>query len=50
MENMVVDHELVTRTFPDGPATVEMVCTYEVNAGKIVKATFAIGQTRKSNH
>ena len=46
MENIVVDHELVTRTFPDGPGTVEMVCVYEVNAGKITKATFAIGQDR----
>ena len=46
MENIVVDHELVTRTFPNGPGTVEMVCIYEVNAGKITKATFAIGQAR----
>ena len=46
MENIVVDHELITRTFPDGPGTVEMVCIYEVNAGKITKATFAIGQAR----
>ncbi|GAB4058325.1 nuclear transport factor 2 family protein [Uliginosibacterium sediminicola] len=46
MENIVVDHELVTRTFPDGLGTVEMVCIYEVAAGKITKASFAIGQTR----
>ena len=46
MENVVVDHELVTRTFHDGPGTVEMVCVYEVSAGKINKATFAIGQAR----
>ena len=46
MENIVVDHELITRTFPDGPGTVEMICIYEVNAGKITKATFAIGQAR----
>lgn len=48
VENVVVDHELVTRTFPDGPGTVEMVCIYEVQAGKIAKATFAIGQARQS--
>ena len=47
MENIVVDHELVTRTFPDGLGTVEMVCVYEVKGDKIVKATFAIGQARK---
>ena len=46
MENIVVDHELITRTFPDGLGTVEMICVYEVNAGKITKATFAIGQAR----
>jgi hypothetical protein len=46
MENIVIDHELVTRTFPDGLAQVEMVCLYEVNAGAITKATFAIGQAR----
>ena len=46
MENIVVDHEQVTRTFPDGPGTVEMICIYEVEAGRIKKATFAIGQAR----
>ena len=46
MENIVIDHELTTRTFPDGPGTIEMICVYEVNVGKITKATFAIGQAR----
>ena len=46
MENVVVDHEMVTRTFPDGLATVEMICVYEVHAGRIMTATFAIGQAR----
>lgn len=46
MDNVVVDHEFVARTFPDGLATVEMICIYEVHAGLIVKATFAIGQAR----
>lgn len=49
MENVVVDHELVTRTLPDGPAITEMVCIYEVHAGQIIKATFAIGQTRPAD-
>ena len=44
METIVVDHELVTRTFPDGLNEIEMICVYEVAAGKIIKATFAIGQ------
>ena len=47
MDNIVVDHEYVTRTFPDGLATVEMICIYEVTAGLIQKATFAIGQARQ---
>lgn len=46
MDPVVVDHEFVTRTFPDGLATVEMICIYEVHAGKITKATFGIGQAR----
>jgi hypothetical protein len=46
MDNIVVDHEFVTRTLPDGLATIEMICVYEVWAGLIVKATFAIGQAR----
>ena len=46
MDNIVMDHEFVTRTHPDGLETVEMICIYEVHAGLIVKATFAIGQSR----
>jgi hypothetical protein len=49
MDNVVVDHEFVTRTFPEGLVTVEMICVYEVYAGLIVKATFAIGQARSLN-
>ncbi len=49
MDNIVVDHEFVTRTFPDGLATVEMICIYEVHAGQITKATFAIGQARPTS-
>ena len=46
MDNIVIDHEFVTRTFPDGLETVEIVCIYEVHAGLIVKATFAIGRAK----
>ena len=42
--NMVVDHERVTRTFPDGPGTVEVIAIYEVENGKIAKAWFRQGQ------
>ncbi len=46
MDSIVVDHEIVTRMFPDGLAAVEMICIYEVHAGLIIKATYAIGQAR----
>ena len=46
MEHTVVDHERVTRTFPDGLADIDMICVYEVADGRIQKATFAIGQAR----
>lgn len=43
MGNIVIDHELVTRTFPEGPGTIELVATYEVLNGKIAKAWFITG-------
>jgi hypothetical protein len=43
MGNYVVDHERVTRTFPEGPGSVEMVMTYEVRDGKIIKAWAIVG-------
>jgi putative hydrolase of HD superfamily len=46
MENVVIDHEQITRNFPEGVATVEMLCIYEVVNGRIQKATFAAGQSR----
>lgn len=41
MGKMVVDHERVTRNFPEGPGSIEMLCVYEVADGVIVKASFA---------
>ena len=38
MGNVVVDHELVTRTFPEGPGTIELIMLYEVANGRIAKA------------
>jgi putative hydrolase of HD superfamily len=46
MDKVVVDHELVTRTCQEGIEEIEMICIYEVDSGKIVKASFAIGQSR----
>ena len=41
--NVVVDHECITRNFPEGKGTVEMLCIYEVINGHIQKASFATG-------
>ena len=41
--NFVTDSELVTRDFPEGPGTIEMLCVYEVVAGLIQRASFALG-------
>jgi len=46
MGNMVVDHETVTRTFPEGTGEVDVICIYEVEAGKIAKAWFKPGERR----
>lgn len=43
---LVLDHERVTRTFQEGPGEVELVMTYEVQAGRIVRAWIITG-TRK---
>jgi len=40
MDRFVVDHERVTRTFPEGPGTIELIATYEVVDGKIINAWF----------
>ena len=34
----VIDHERVTRTFPEGPGTIELTMIYEVQAGRIARA------------
>jgi hypothetical protein len=35
---VVVDHEKVTRTFPEGAGEIELVMIYEVKEGRIAKA------------
>lgn len=43
MGNVVVDHEDVTRTFPEGPGRMELVCVYVVEQGLIQTASFSFG-------
>lgn len=41
MNNIVVDHEVVTRNFPEGKGEIEMLCIYEVRNRLIQSASFA---------
>ena len=43
MGNVVVDHEIIRRTFAEGPGTVEMLCIYEIENARIRRASFAAG-------
>lgn len=43
--NFVTDLEIVTRNFPEGLGTLEMLCIYEVVDGQIRNASFATGTT-----
>jgi len=38
MGHFIFDHEIVTRTFPEGPGTLEVVMIYEVAAGRIARS------------
>ncbi len=42
--NMVIDHEIVTRTFPEGAGKAELVAIYEVQNETIAKAWFIPGK------
>ena len=43
MGDIVIDHERVTRTFPEGPGTLEAIAIYEVRAGRIARAWLVMG-------
>jgi hypothetical protein len=49
MGNIVTDLELITRNFPEGIGTLEMLCIYEVVGGKIQRASFAAGEQTLHN-
>lgn len=40
---VVIDHENVTRTFPEGAGEIELVMIYEVKDGRIAKAWVIAG-------
>ena len=43
MGQTVIDHERITRTFPEGPGQIEIVAIYDVQHGKIATASFIYG-------
>jgi hypothetical protein len=43
MGDVVIDHERVTRTFPEGTGTIELVAIYQVVNGRIARAWFIFG-------
>lgn len=43
---VVVDLESITRNFPEGLGTLEMLCIYQVEGGHIQKASFAVGEKK----
>ena len=46
MGNLVIDHEIVTRNFPEGIGTVELIAMYEVQGDRIQRAWFKFGEKR----
>lgn len=41
-DNVVIDHELITRNFPEGKGTVEMLCIYHIHNNLIQKGEFKV--------
>lgn len=49
VDDLVIDQEVVTRSFPEGPGEVDVIALYEVEGGKISKAWFKMGKPRLLN-
>lgn len=45
----VIDHERVTRTFPDGPGEIELIMIYEVRDDRIARAWVIAGSRRMTS-
>ncbi|MGV3659509.1 MAG: nuclear transport factor 2 family protein [Prosthecobacter sp.] len=41
---IVVDHEVVSRTFPEGPGKIQLMMIYEVKEGRIARAWSIAGE------
>ena len=49
MGNFVVDHEEVSRTFPEGAGKIELLMIYEVQKGRITRAWSIAGAKTLDN-
>ncbi len=45
-DDVVIDHERITRNFPEGRGSVEMLCIYSIRDGLIAKAQFKVWNQR----
>lgn len=41
-DDIVIDHELITRNFPEGLGTIQMLCIYTVKDSSIVRGEFKV--------
>ncbi|MDC8787043.1 nuclear transport factor 2 family protein [Roseateles koreensis] len=41
--DLVIDHERIRRSFPEGPGSMELVALYAVQGGRIARAWFVFG-------
>jgi putative hydrolase of HD superfamily len=46
MGELVIDHEVITRNFPEGIGSIEMIAMYEVRGGRISRGWFKFGEKR----
>ena len=43
VDNLVIDREVVTRNFPEGRGTVDVIAIYQVDGDTIARAWFKLG-------
>ena len=43
VDNLVIDREVVTRNFPEGRGTVDVIAIYQVEGDRIARAWFKLG-------
>jgi hypothetical protein len=46
MDNIVVDHQVITRNFSQGKGEIEMLCIYEIRQDLIQSTSFSLGESK----